>query len=554
MKFIRAHRHHKEVAPSVLDQIVNKNRLPPAHKEVPSGIVLEAGFAIVAVNPASHGKTTEIYILQQGGGSLDLSDVEVPAGLDAILELLDGMLEFPHITSGFVLVYDMRSTDSPHLNIVYRMAQWMAEPARQLNWSESCIAWKIIVPEGHLFFVMQLAMGLHFWNNPAVCHTYILTSTQDPREDDVHFEPLSNACTSAEHSSWLTQPHELFDFLGSAFSMLGAIVQTTEAQSWFSEEETTSLEKHGLSGPKNCAHRSRPEFLERSIQDSTLHCCARQSPHAYTDSQNLEVSAVPPPLAATELPECLDVGFVYVTQSVSHKTGKGELRVTSRGGSADDHGIQLVLAFIDGFSKHEHAKEGFAITYDLRGLQLPSMNVVMAIAKWGDDPERVKRWKLLNYACKVVLSAGITFSLAKGVLSTFFLACPPVCRTYLLTDPDEPDDGAYFFEPATWADEDPRSQMTSDEEGVEVNPSHMPTQVSSASSAISEESRASRNLPSGRGKEYLSTCNDDSLLDVSTVVPNRVGSLSHEVNPASSSNSVTTEMPKIERRNLASAL
>merc|ERR1712073_92451 len=60
-----------------------------------------------------------------------------------------------------------------------------------------------------------------------------------------------------------------------------------------------------------------------------------------------------------------------------------------------------------------------------------------------------KKWGKLNLACKVVITAGFRFSAAKGILSAFFLLCPPVCRTYLLTDPDEPEESATMFEPST---------------------------------------------------------------------------------------------------------
>jgi len=47
----------------------------------------------------------------------------------------------------------------------------------------------------------------------------------------------------------------------------------------------------------------------------------------------------------------------------------------------------------------------------------------------------------------VVIGTGITFWLLKGVLDAFFYACPPVCRVYLLSEPDESKESAYAYEP-----------------------------------------------------------------------------------------------------------
>ena len=84
-------------------------------------------------------------------------------------------------------------------------------------------------------------------------------------------------------------------------------------------------------------------------------------------------------------------------------------------------------------------------------------------------------WERLNHSCKIIITAGLRFTLAKGVLTTFFLMCPgkhsrgepwmpydtmhamdvgmrflrcpPVTRTYLMWDPDQPLETAALFEP-----------------------------------------------------------------------------------------------------------
>eukprot|EP00913_Durusdinium_trenchii_P019931 g18735.t1 len=53
------------------------------------------------------------------------------------------------------------------------------------------------------------------------------------------------------------------------------------------------------------------------------------------------------------------------------------------------------------------------------------MQMVTTVAEWGAAPVRQKRWERLNHSCKIIITAGLRFTLAKGVLTTFFLMCPP---------------------------------------------------------------------------------------------------------------------------------
>lgn len=148
------------------------------------------------------------------------------------------------------------------------------------------------------------------------------------------------------------------------------------------------------------------------------------------------------------LPETIDVKFCQLRQGINKRNGLGELVITSRNLPITDEGITTMMDFMDGFLAHENAQGGFSITYDMRALRTPSMTVVTRVAQWGAHPQRQQAWATLNQVCKVVVPGGMVFKLAKGLLSTFFYACPPVCDTYLITDPDEPDEkGAYFAPP-----------------------------------------------------------------------------------------------------------
>lgn len=99
--------------------------------------------------------------------------------------------------------------------------------------------------------------------------------------------------------------------------------------------------------------------------------------------------------------------------------------------------------------------------YDLRQLSMPSMKMVMRVAEWGKLPQRQAKWSKLNKSCKIVVNPGMRFSVCKGALKSFFYICPAVCRTFLLTDPDESEETAIVFEPTATSldhtDEDSQS-------------------------------------------------------------------------------------------------
>merc|ERR1712110_1031194 len=126
----------------------------------------------------------------------------------------------------------------------------------------------------------------------------------------------------------------------------------------------------------------------------------------------------------------------------------GIIKITGRDAPLTDEGLAEMMKFMDEFVDSELAAKGFAITYDLRNLHIPSMSMIRQVAEWGGEPTRKEKWESRNLVCKVVMSSGIRFSLCKGLISAFFLLCPPVCRTFLLTDPDQSDEDATIFEPA----------------------------------------------------------------------------------------------------------
>jgi len=148
------------------------------------------------------------------------------------------------------------------------------------------------------------------------------------------------------------------------------------------------------------------------------------------------------------LPDEIDVGFALLKQGFDPAKKMGYFKILSKDGEQTEEGLVDMLDYMDAFAWSPNASKGFAITYDLRALRQPPMSMISRIAEWGGAPERKARWEKYNLVCKVVINGGLRYGFCKGILSTFFLVCPPVCRTYLLTDPDEPEESATVFEPS----------------------------------------------------------------------------------------------------------
>lgn len=190
---------------------------------------------------------------------------------------------------------------------------------------------------------------------------------------------------------------------------------------------------------------------DRSAQGEECHNRFQPVEWPRRERPNDPTEAVQSPKAPTEadgpLPDWITVGFADVGQGFDEAKGIGFLKIIGRDGELSDEGLFQMMDFMDAFVFSERAAKGFSITYDMRALRTPSMALVTRVAEWGGEPTRQKMWERLNVACKVVVNAGVRYTLCKGVLCTFFYICPPVCRTFLLTDPDQDEDAATVFEP-----------------------------------------------------------------------------------------------------------
>lgn len=167
-------------------------------------------------------------------------------------------------------------------------------------------------------------------------------------------------------------------------------------------------------------------------------------------------SLVPATPASMKMPpqtdedcDAIEIGFARVERGFSHDDNMGFIKLIAHDGVIEEEGVSRLLAFIDEFVCSSRASAGFSIMYDLRDLQTPSMGLVTRIANWGNEPARKELWDRLNKACRVVMLPGWRFTICKGALSTFFYMCPPSCRTFLMTAPDEDEASAIVFEPPT---------------------------------------------------------------------------------------------------------
>jgi len=124
-----------------------------------------------------------------------------------------------------------------------------------------------------------------------------------------------------------------------------------------------------------------------------------------------------------------------------------EVRLVVYNAPVLEESLVQLLDFLDAFMATKFSKEGFSICYDIRQMRRPKVDIVRRIAAWGREPAREQAWKTHNKACKVVVTPGLMFTLCKTMLKAFFKACPPVVRTYLLTDPDQPEQGSVYFDP-----------------------------------------------------------------------------------------------------------
>ena len=260
---------------------------------------------------------------------------------------------------------------------------WSCEPRRHAQWLRCCARWLVVVPDVACFQLTRLLLNGTLFLYPPPCDLLLVHEARGPLGDEAVI--------------WEPDPTVAADI--------------------------RLLESMEVAASGACGASGQP-VAEAAVDASRSRA-----------------------FGPGDLPDSVDCGFAQVEQGFDGGRGLGFLRVLGRDAGQTEEGLLRMMDFMDAFIASPNAAEGFAVTYDLRALRTPSIALLTAVAEWGNKPERQRTWQTLNMACKVVVSSGVRYSLCKGTLTAFFFMCPPVCRTYLLMDPDEPEEKACIFEP-----------------------------------------------------------------------------------------------------------
>uniref|UniRef100_A0A7S4R8M8 Uncharacterized protein n=1 Tax=Alexandrium monilatum TaxID=311494 RepID=A0A7S4R8M8_9DINO len=163
------------------------------------------------------------------------------------------------------------------------------------------------------------------------------------------------------------------------------------------------------------------------------------STEAPTESSDPDDEPTPP----------LTLSFMRFERLLHKASGKPELCCTWLvGGGFVSSDMEAALDYLDRFLRHRDTQKGFAVTFDLREMGVPSLTALRRFAQFSEECSRRERWRQLIFCVKFVISGGPTYSVAKGVLSLWLLLRPPPARTYLLTDPCQSEEDAIYWEPA----------------------------------------------------------------------------------------------------------
>lgn len=374
-------------------------------------VVLDVGFAQVELRRLQAWPRHEFYIVARDG-------FLTREGAVAFLEYLDFVLHLGEVaSSGFVLTYDLRECTCPQLDLVSWIMHFVADPQREEVWHQRCVCWKVVVSSGIYFGMAQSVLSFLFSVCPPKCRVFLMTDLDMSNTDNwICYKPEDLDKGSSSMLSTISS--SLLDTLFPAYPH--------ELPAW----------EHGSTHPET-------------------------NPSTATSTDE--------PMEKRQLTECADsltTRFAMISQGFDEAKREGYLKVTGRDGPMDDDGLQQIMDFMDDFVDSANAQNGYGITYDLRNINVPTMGMIMRVADWGKQADRQGKWTRLNTSCKIVVSAGLKFAICRGVLKSFFFVCPPVCQTFLLTDPDEPEASATVFYPT---DSNPVPEESSHSDEAEIS-------------------------------------------------------------------------------------
>lgn len=364
--------------------------------------VLDVDFARVTLRSCDTWPNYEFVI--EGLESIITTD-----GALALLDFLDFVLNLPEVeSSGFMLTYDVSKLTCPQLDLMSWIMRYIGEPQHKESWQQRCVCCKVIVQSGIYYDVAESFFSFLFSVYRPPCRFFLTTELGA-------IDPETLRCFKPEDEfdeglGWLSN-------IGTGF--LDLLLPPFPHQ-------TPSQQKRATSNSKTVLSESDPNSTSGEALSSV----------AFDDKEH-----------ASSCPAFLEVDFCTLSQGFDKTTNMGYLNVVGNATPMLDENLAKVMDFMDVFVNSPNAEKGFSITYDLRKLGTPSMSQIMRVADWGKNSVRQDKWLKLNLACKVVVTAGIRFSMTTAVLKSFFYMCPPVCRTTIVTDPDEPEENGIVFLP-----------------------------------------------------------------------------------------------------------
>lgn len=472
--------------PCVLEEVVGSssagledtNSAEENSEAVPDPVVLDVGFAQVQLKKSQAWPQYEFYIVANDG-------FLTTDGAVALLDYLDFVLHLPDVMStGFVLTYDMQNCLCPQLDLVSWIMHYISSPEREEEWHERCVCWKVVVSPGIYFDMAQSVLALLFKVCPPKCRVFLLTDLDASKAESwICYKPEDLQQPSQSILSTISS-----GFLETFFPAYPRPIPASE-RAFISGSTLPSAPTEQETPPSDDMEEVFYEAIE--VAEDEI---------AVFPKEALRSTAAAPELCACA--ESLTTDFATISQGFDKSSGTGYLKIVGHDAPMSDASLSQIMDFMDNFVDSKNAQKGYAITYDLRRLSVPSMKMVMCVAEWGNQPERQAKWTKLNTACKVVINPGFRFTMAKGVLKSFFYICPPVCRTFLLTDPDEPENTALVFHPPAQAslkeEEDSQTdEIRSDDGGSSCGNSADASDTTSASACISatEEEEEPKAMP-----------------------------------------------------------
>jgi hypothetical protein len=400
--------HQQPKLAALLEHQQEVSNISPAKEDDDNGLqiktnslaptVLDVDFARVTLRSSGAWPKYEFYI--EG-----LESIITTNGAMALLDFLDFVLNLPEVvTSGFVLTYDVRNLMCPQLDLMSWIMRYIVEPQHEEAWQQRCVCCKVIVQSGMYYSVAESFFSFLFSVYQPPCRVFLATDLDEAnRETWRCFKPNDE----------IDEGLGLLSSIGSGFFdvLLPPFPHETPAQ-----------------------QRASPHSVE-SVSESVILTQPLQPAEREEEAQ------------ASSCPESLEVDFCTLTQGFDEAKKMGYLIVVGNSKPMLDVNLAKVMDFMDAFVNSRNAQQGFSITYDLRKLGIPSMSQIMRVADWGKNSVRQDKWMKLNIACKIVVTAGIRFTMTTAVLKSFFYICPPVCRTVVLTSPDEPEENGTVFLP-----------------------------------------------------------------------------------------------------------